>query len=206
MTNPLITLGFIRDHHPCTDGWARLCKAMGRAPDVNAELSIGDIAVSNNAADALWCLDWLRPHSKLLRQDVVRGILLPALERNCLAPFVGVPNGWDYVPNLSGLRQWVNFPSKLPEDFLPSIPATGMDTSQREAIHLLREAFVNTGHYACGVCAVSVYATAGFITASAGFMAQFTYPGYPSEAVAYFESEAQTGDILRTFSPHYFRG
>lgn len=204
--NPTITPGFIRDHHPCYEGWTTLYKALDGAP-ANTELTIGNIVCSNNAADALWCLDLLRPHSDLLRQQVVRAILLPALERNRLAPFVGVTDGWDHVPNLMAIKRWAySGDQTLLSDELSPRSFAGLATDQIEAIRGVRAAFIELVRYAKDPCCeASTYAIGALIRRVAGLMAQRTYPGYPSEVVARFEEDAQTGDIIRTFTPHFFR-
>lgn len=57
---PTITLQQIRDAGPCEDGWRKLNKALGH-PDLSAEISIGDVVLSNGLDDALWCLRVLPP-------------------------------------------------------------------------------------------------------------------------------------------------
>ena len=52
----LITLQQIRDKSPCADGWAKLLKSCGNPADLSIQVSFGDIAKSNGALDALWCL------------------------------------------------------------------------------------------------------------------------------------------------------
>ncbi|MFN8994436.1 MAG: hypothetical protein ACK5X3_12365, partial [Pseudomonadota bacterium] len=74
----LITLQQIRDRRPCADGWAKLLTTLGEnhaAPDMTRHVSIGDIAHSNGAADALWCLRCIDD-----RRAVVRASM-PAVKR-----------------------------------------------------------------------------------------------------------------------------
>jgi hypothetical protein len=52
----LITLQQIRDVHPCLEGWTTLLKSLGNPTDMSVTVSFGDIAKSNGAQDALWCL------------------------------------------------------------------------------------------------------------------------------------------------------
>lgn len=56
MTNHLITLQQIRDKSPCREGWTKLLKTLGNPSDLSMQVSFGDIAKSNGAQDALWCL------------------------------------------------------------------------------------------------------------------------------------------------------
>ena len=55
MSEHLITLGAIRAHSPCEEGWRKLLKTLGTS-DPETVLSIGDVAKSNGAPDAFWCL------------------------------------------------------------------------------------------------------------------------------------------------------
>ena len=67
-----LTLQIIRDHSPCTDGWKKLIKAIGS--DLNTELSIGDVLISNGLDDALWCLQCLEPRQRV-------AAVMPAVKR-----------------------------------------------------------------------------------------------------------------------------
>lgn len=51
-----ITLEQIRAKSPCREGWTTLLKSLGNPSDLSTKVSFGDIAQSNGAADALWCL------------------------------------------------------------------------------------------------------------------------------------------------------
>ena len=61
---PTITLQQIRDAGPCESGWRKLNKALGN-PDMAAEISIGDVVLSNGLDDALWCLRVLSPRERV---------------------------------------------------------------------------------------------------------------------------------------------
>lgn len=52
----LITLQQIRDKSPCQSGWKKLLTTLGNPTDLSIKVSIGDVAKSNGAQDALWCL------------------------------------------------------------------------------------------------------------------------------------------------------
>lgn len=69
-----ITLEQIRSKSPCKEGWKKLNAAIKPG---TTEVSIGDIALSNDAQDALWCTRCL-PISE--RRNVIRCIL-PAVKR-----------------------------------------------------------------------------------------------------------------------------
>ena len=55
--NPTTTLGRIRDKSPCEDGWKKLLAGLGYKNgkfDADRVVSLGDIATTNDAADAMW--------------------------------------------------------------------------------------------------------------------------------------------------------
>jgi hypothetical protein len=94
MTKP--TLQQIRDHSPCRDGWAKLLKSLGNPSDMTTQVSIGQIARSNGAQDALWCLRC----ADFDRRDIIRCIL-PSVKRASVhttdkrvAEFIDVIEQW----------------------------------------------------------------------------------------------------------------
>jgi len=56
------TLNQIREHSPCTDGWEKLLKHLGKTKADDDELSILTILDSNGLDDALWCLRAVEGH------------------------------------------------------------------------------------------------------------------------------------------------
>ena len=75
-----ITLAAIRERRPCAPGWSTLLASLGYADgdfDPGRMVTLGDIAVSNGVADALWCARCLPVEAQ---RDLVRAIL-PAVER-----------------------------------------------------------------------------------------------------------------------------
>jgi hypothetical protein len=83
------TLAQARTHDPCADGWRIALTAHG--PDLDRPLTLADIARSNSAADALWCLRLLDWSNIDLRRQVLRGVLLPACRRAHAAASPGTP-------------------------------------------------------------------------------------------------------------------
>jgi len=76
-----LKLSQIRAHHPCRGGWEKLLASLGGAsvpPDT--VVSLGDVAQSNGAADAWWCVRCLDWSDVAVRRTVV-GALLPAVRR-----------------------------------------------------------------------------------------------------------------------------
>ena len=75
----MLTLQQIRDQSPCQEGWTKLLKSLGNPP-MDTVISLGDVAKSNNAADAWWCVRALDWSNEQVRRDVIKA-LLPSVER-----------------------------------------------------------------------------------------------------------------------------
>lgn len=77
------TLGDIRRHGPCKDGWERLLTGLGVGAgyDLHMRVSLGDVAATNDAADALWCVRCLDWSDVSVRRVVISGAVLPAVKR-----------------------------------------------------------------------------------------------------------------------------
>jgi hypothetical protein len=52
----MTTLNQIRSHSPCTEGWAKLLKHLGKTQGDDEPLSLLTILESNGLDDAIWCL------------------------------------------------------------------------------------------------------------------------------------------------------
>ena len=82
--NPTFTLQQIRNASPCASGWTTLLRSLGYADgafDPARVVSLGDVARSNGAADAMWCvrvLDWI---DVAVRRAVIAAAVLPAVNR-----------------------------------------------------------------------------------------------------------------------------
>ena len=79
----MITLQQIRDKRPCREGWAKLLVCLGGTSgnyDPDRQVTLGDVAASNGAADAWWCVRCLDTTDAMLRRRIVRA-LLPACRR-----------------------------------------------------------------------------------------------------------------------------
>ena len=81
MTIPTLTLAAIRAQSPCADGWRRLLAALGNPDDTETRVSLGDVALSNGAQDALWCIRALDWRDVAVRRAVIAGGVLPAVRR-----------------------------------------------------------------------------------------------------------------------------
>ena len=80
MTAYTFTLQQTHDAGACASGYRTALAAHG--PALDRPLTLADIAKSNGAADALWCLRLLPWDEDIaLRRRVLRGVLLPACHR-----------------------------------------------------------------------------------------------------------------------------
>ena len=61
------TLNEIREHSPCSGGWAKLLKSLGKTHADDEPLALEQILDSNGLADALWALRVVRGYDKELR-------------------------------------------------------------------------------------------------------------------------------------------
>ena len=75
----MMTLQQIRDQSPCSEGWTKLLKSLSNPP-MDTVISLGDVAKSNDAADAWWCVRALDWSDMALRRQVIAA-LIPTLER-----------------------------------------------------------------------------------------------------------------------------
>ena len=81
----------------CASGYSTALAAYG--PDLDRPLTLADIARSNGAVDALWCLRLLPWAEDIaLRRRVLRGVLLPACHRAL--------RGAAVPPYLADLDRW----------------------------------------------------------------------------------------------------
>ena len=71
------TLNKIREHSPCTDGWSKLLKNLGKTKADDEPLAITTILDSNGLDDALWCLravDGYQREMRLYAVDCARAV------------------------------------------------------------------------------------------------------------------------------------
>ena len=61
------TLNKIREHDPCTEGWKKLLKHLGKKQADDEPLAITTILDSNGLSDALWCLRSVEGHDREIR-------------------------------------------------------------------------------------------------------------------------------------------
>jgi hypothetical protein len=61
------TLNQIRQHDPCTDGWAKLLAHLGKTKADNEPLSLLTILESNGIEDAIWALRYVEGHDQKIR-------------------------------------------------------------------------------------------------------------------------------------------
>ena len=58
------TLNKIRQHSPCSDGWAKLLKHLGKTEADDEPLPMVAVLDSNGLDDALWCLRCIPEHDR----------------------------------------------------------------------------------------------------------------------------------------------
>ena len=63
----ITTLEKIREHSPCSQGWANLLKHLGKSGADSEPLDIVTILDSNGLDDALWCLRAVSGHDREIR-------------------------------------------------------------------------------------------------------------------------------------------
>ncbi len=61
------TLNNIRKHSPCTEGWTKLLKNLGKTTADDEPLELTTILESNGIDDALWCLRAVTNHEREMR-------------------------------------------------------------------------------------------------------------------------------------------
>jgi hypothetical protein len=61
------TLNRIREHSPCSNGWAKLLRYLGKTQADDEPLALATILESNGLDDALWCLRAVDGHEKEMR-------------------------------------------------------------------------------------------------------------------------------------------
>ena len=66
------TLNRIRTHRPCSAGWAKLLRGLGKTAADDEPLGFDTILRINGADDALWCLRAEPQHGRLWRAVAVR--------------------------------------------------------------------------------------------------------------------------------------
>jgi len=65
------TLNQIHSHRPCSDGWEKLLKHLGKTKPDDEPLSFATILESNGFDDALWCLRTVAGYDREIRLYVV---------------------------------------------------------------------------------------------------------------------------------------
>lgn len=83
MLSMTMSLADIREAGPCSQGWTKFLRHLGYeggAYDPDRRVTLGDIAASNGAPDAWWCVRCLDLTNLMVRRRVVRA-LLPACRR-----------------------------------------------------------------------------------------------------------------------------
>ena len=77
------TLNEIREHSPCTAGWTKLLKSLGKTHADDEPLALEHILDSNGLEDALWALRAVKGHDKEIRLFACQcaSLVLPIFEK-----------------------------------------------------------------------------------------------------------------------------
>ena len=171
-----ITLADIRAAHPCVSGWATLLTALGYADgkfDPDHQVTVGDVAVSNGAADAWWCVRSLDCANVTVRRRVVRA-LLPCCRRVAVHT-----TDARVVDCLDAIFRWVE----------------GDDTVDLRAAAYAADA---AAYAARAADARAAYAAADAARAAAA-RAAYAAADAAADAAAYAERKAQVDDLVAEF-------
>jgi hypothetical protein len=82
--NPTMTLAAIRAAGLSDHGWRKLLSGLGHTEseyDPNRVVSLGDVATTNDAGDAFWCIRFLDWSDIAVRRAVIAGALMPTVRR-----------------------------------------------------------------------------------------------------------------------------
>lgn len=80
MTKYITTLNDIRKHSPCSDGWTKLLKHLGKTDPDDEPIGLLTILESNGLDDALWCLRALSEEHDNAVRLLVCDLVEPAMQ------------------------------------------------------------------------------------------------------------------------------
>lgn len=188
--NPLLTLQSIRDHQPCREGWTKLFKAQNRPSDFSMKVSLGDIAFSNGATDAFWCVRALNWRDIEVRRAVISGAVLPTLKRT-----LWHTTDKDIHNCLAVLEQWVDGRAELSslKDAARPLECGGQLT---DPVPYAARATWRAAHAALATC--PEFGADGVFVA---LLAVASGNWIDAEARGDAEREAQRQDIIFAFPP-----
>ena len=190
MSTHLITLQQIRYQRPCEEGWKTLLTALGNPKDLSLQVSIGDIAKSNGAQDALWCCRCISD-----RRFVV-SLIIPTVKR------ASVHTTDSRVHDcVSALEKWL-----AGDDSVGLLAAADAAADAADDTYAADDAYAATRHAARAARA----ARAAYAAGAAAYAAGATIAVYTARAAAYAanaaECERQVRDIIALAPLHAFAG
>ena len=186
MTEHLITLQQIRDQRPCEGGWKTLLTALGNPKDLNLQVSVGDVAKSNGAQDALWCCRCIPD-----RRFVV-SLIMPAVKR--ASEHTTDSRVHDRI---SALEKWLAGDDSVNLNAYATYAAYAADTAAYAAAY--------AAYAAADAAADAAYAAyAADAAAYAAYRAAADAAAYAAAYTA--EREQQVRDIIALAPLHAFAG
>ncbi len=205
MSTHLITLQQIRDQRPCEEGWKTLLTALGNPKDLNLQVSIGDVAKSNGAQDALWCCRCISD-----RRFVV-SLIMPAVKR------ASVHTTDSRVHEcISALEKWLAGDDSVDLDAAPyyaanaargatavSAAAYAISAAAYPTRAAVYEAYI-ADLAACNAAACAAAIAATYAADAAAYAA--AYAADAADAADAAEREQQVRDIIALAPLHAFAG
>jgi len=187
-----ITLADIRAAHPCVSGWATLLTALGYADgkfDPDHQVTVGDVAVSNGAADAWWCVRSLDCANVTVRRRVVRA-LLPCCRRVAVHT-----TDARVVDCLDAIFRWVEGDD--------TVDLRAAAYAADAAAYAAADAAAARAAYAAAYAARAAAARAAYAAAdaarAAAARAAYAAADAAADAAAYAERKAQVDDLVAEF-------
>ena len=175
-----ITLGDIRSKGPCQEGWLKLIRSVGDDP--KTVVSLGDIARSNDAADAMWCIRAMKWDDIAIRRAVISGAILPAVKR--ASQYTKDQRVFDAI---GIIERW----------------CAGDDTADLNKARKIAYAAYATdaAAYAAYATDAAAYAAYAAYAAAAATAAAYATDAAATDAARKAEREQQRQDIITAFPP-----
>jgi len=191
----MLTLQQIRERSPCSEGWTELLKSLGNPP-MDTVISLGDVAKSNGAADAWWCVRALDWNNEQVRREVIKA-LIPAVER--ASKHTTDKRVYDCI---GALKDWLD---GKPADLDAAARAAGAAARAAGAAARAADAAVDAERAPADAARAAAWAAdAERATAWAAWAADAAgaaWAAWAADAAGAAELEAQRADLIAAFPP-----